>query len=522
MGGSPKSGSERGKAVPGSGMAPHVARAVGTVQAKQLAAGPSPMAPVAPHLAKALYRPAPASPPAQAKRAGPPALAPHVARAVAGIPSGAGPGRLAAHLAAAQARMAPPAPAPAAHVAAALRGGAAAGAAVQAMKRTRQTGKKDEKVVKKQKLDNSKAQENTKKRKEKIEQSVGEVNRQIFASNKSQPDFFKYVGTGIPTQPIDIRNLGNAPLKLDEESSGFSNLAFSIKNRDDVGPEVQLGLVSDPRSSRRFVRASANEKGFNDTIRSNVPKSKKLQDYYREALRSLHVRWRCEDLQKNSQHLSLSEIDQILLEAYQTFPDDEDSFLTQVNFLAGYKVHKKTRKLARRQRSKSTRKLAYESHKDLELEVIPNEENFHAESGILHHTSKNSNEVLEKVVGTKVPCVSCTAFFHGKNVPSKILNHTSGAWLSEPSMKQLGFKPDEIEKYLLHIHSKLGNVLVNRHVGSNGEITVKQQTIELDPSSDSEDEDAIVDFDIEVQTTKKGEKLLARVESFMARKFQTV
>lgn len=521
-------------------LAPHVARAVAAVQAKlpaharpaqarPVAAAPATRpaaAQLAPHVARAMAG-------AVSPKTAPPArtAAAHVAAAVAAPPAISPPAgrlpRLAAHLQAAQARMATPAlpTAPAAHVAAARH--AQLPGAVQAMKRSAPPPKN--KAKKKRKVDTSSSgtpstspppkEHPSVKNKVVIDNAVSNVNSQIASLDPSTPKFFSYTGTGIPTQPIDLFGLGKRALKLSREDSSLSNLAYATKGLSEVGPEIQYGVVSNRKSGQRHLRISGNSKDSNDWIRGTLPSSNRLEDFYKQTLRPHHVRVRREELQQNAQHLTTSEFDQVLEEAYQDFADDQDGFRTQVNFLAGYRVHKKFRKTKKRQRSKSARHLAYGSHKDWRLEVATNSKDIHAESAILTETLTNTDEVLEKVRGTKVPCVSCTTFFHGKKVPAAILNHTSGAWLSESSMAQLGFKLTEIENYLNHIHQQLKGAKLYSYDGNNGEIAIEDQTVELDPSSDSEDEEAHLGIDVRSQTTLKGQKLLARMDSFEARHF---
>lgn len=488
-------------AAPAAKPAQHVARAMtGTLSPKASAAAPQPAA----HVAAAVS-----------------AATGHAPRQAAAQPGRLA--RLAAHLQAAQARLAPAGPAaPAAHVAAASR----AGAAVQPMKRAATTKKKP--PAKKQKTapaptatppGSAPDEHYSKKFKVIVDTAVSNVNAEIVTANTSQPNFFTYKGTGIPTQPVELTHLGKRALKLSAEDSSLANLAFSTKGLGSVGPEIQFGVVRNRKSGQRQLRISGNSQSYNDKIRAKIPASNRLEDYYRDSLRARHVEQRREELQQNSQHLNAGEIDKVLAESLEIHPDDREAFRGLASQLAGYKVHKKYRATPNRQRSKSARRLAYGSHKDWRIEVATNSTDIHAESAILSETLANADEELEKVRGTKVPCVSCSTFFRHRKVPAAILEHTSGAWLSESSMKQLGFDLKEIEKYLKHIHKVLGPVTLNSYDGANGEIAIKDQTLNLDPASDSEDEEAHTAIDIRQQTTAKGRKLLARIDKFEKQNF---
>lgn len=480
------------QAKPAAAPAPHVARAMaagraGAVQAKTVAA-PAP----APHVRTAIaaHRAPPGS--AQAKQA--PLPPPHVAAAVA---AGRNPG-------AAQARPAAPLPQPAAHLAAALYQGQAAGqGAVQAMKRKATVDRK-ETVRKKRKL---------------IDDTVEQVNREIRNNNPKQQNFFEYKGTGILTQPVNISKLKKAKLKLDSEQSGLSNLSFGVKQLEKVGPEVQFGIVENTQSGSRKIRISANESKFNQKIRKRLPKSGRLEDLYREELRKKNVENRRQDLEKHSQKLSQKQVNESLDFAFGIESNDKEDFLQILNYRLGQEVHSLTRKNDQRRRAKSARKMAYDSHKDLEIEVVTNEKNIHAESAIVLETLKNPHEKLRKVAGTKVPCISCTTLFRKYKVEDAILDHTSGAWLSESSMTQLGFKPNEIEGYLRHIHSVIGKSTIYQHSVKSGEISVKQQTVDDDPSSDSEDEDATQLFEFGEVTNKSGRDRKAQIKRFVKKHF---
>jgi hypothetical protein len=181
------------------------------------------------------------------------------------------------------------------------------------------------------------------------------------------------------------------------------------------------------------------------------------------------------------------------------------AFDKEVNRLLALKAHKSTRRDEGRRRMKSARQFAYGPiHSSLPVDVANNDEEIHAESAIYTQTEKNPNEEITKVYGTKVPCLACQTFFRGKGVGDKMMDHSSFAWLSESSLKQLGFKKGEIQLYLLHIRATLGGSGINEYGVSSGEIAITDLTVDSDPASDSEDEDARKGFDY--QTLGSGKK----------------
>ena len=470
-------------------LAPHVARAIGAAQAKPNPAlgKPRPAIPApAAHVRQAVG--AVQAKPAAAVQ---PRVAPHMARALA-PPSAATAGRLV---------QAKPAPALAPHVTAALGTGAAA--VLQASKKSKAA------------LD---------QRKVEVRDIVVKVNDRVEKLTPGRTNYFESKVTSFQDQKIAIRNLPSQNLELSRKQSHFSSLAYVIKHHFDVGPEFQIGLLGDRQNNSKAFVFSSNTGAANRRIEKRTKTRKNLKDYYKQALRHRNSRARAEQLVKDARKLKVTKMRQILTESLRV-SNDKASFLKLVNSKIGREVHANTRTDELRLRMKAARRLSYRwTNGSLPIEVTQNTKNIHSESSILTEYPKNKNQQLKMVMGTKVPCISCLAFFRGKNVPDLILDHTSATWLSKSSMEQLGFTTDQIDKYLLHIAKVLNNANIYQHVSRDGEIPVEKLNIDDDPSSDSEDEDAIEDYSYKTLKqpnkgrktgTKLGIKLHGMIEDFV-------
>lgn len=480
-------------------LAPHVARAIGAAQAKLPPAGaaagppgrPAP-ARVAPHVAAAIQacsRPGATRPPA-----------PHLARSLAPP--------VQTKAAAAPAR-------PAAHVAAAI---ARPGGAAQAMPRPPQRPLPPALAPA---LSGPVVQRSRDLQKEKktIFDAIDEVNKSIVTTDPTKVNFFFGEVTSLQNQKVGIRQLPKKKLKLDKEQTRVSNFALSVRDRFKLPPEVQIALVHDTKKDKRYFRMSANKKKFNEKLSQSLEQSGTVEKFYSKHLRKFHIRSRRNQLFQQARTLSASELNAILEDAYKLESTDKDSFYSIVCQQIAMAAHRKNRLNEHRLRIKSARALAIHARRMLKLKVTKNTKDFHAESSILDE--KKPHEKLEMVLGTKVPCIACTAFFHGKKVPEAILHHTSFGWFSFSSLSQLGFGKGEIKKYLEHLHETLGKVPdVFQHEQKDGDLTGENFTFD-EPDTDSEDEDAIqgFDFDLIPKTTAKDKSMIKKIETFQNKNF---
>lgn len=502
---------------PARPVAPHVRAAIGhsaPVPATQAKAAPAPARPVAPHVRAAIGHPAPA--PATQTKAAPASVrpvAPHV-RAAVGHPAPAAQAKTAgmkppaAHVAAAVARSSakpaaqampaatvrPPAP----HLAAAIQLASAppprpAAGVLQPAKQAAWL-----------------------KRKQGYIDEVGAANQTIHNLDKTQPTYFKL----FPDVPADVKVSisglpSSGPLNLGQTQSQMVNFSYSMKEVSNAAPELQTAIISDKSKKISRVRLSANKKNTNKKLVSLV-KDKKLSDVYKHGLRPHHVAKRRKTLEQAAPSLSKTEV-RAILNAAKGNPQVKlrKDFDKEVNKQLALKAHKKTRKDEARRRMKSARQLAYVTYPNLPVDVANNDEGIHGESAIYTQTAKNPNEEVTMVFGTKVPCLACQTFFRGKGVSHLMIDHSSFAWLSEPSLKQLGFAKDEIQKYLLHIRATLGGSGINEYSVSSGEIAITDLTVDADPASDSEDEDAREEFDYQKLSTetKKNQEFLMEIET---------
>ena len=512
---------------PARPVAPHVRAAVGhpaPTPAAQAKAAPAPARPVAPHVRAAVGHPAPA-PAAQAKAAPAPArpVAPHV-RAAVGHPAPAP---------AAQAKTTGMKP-PAAHVAAAVARSSAKPAAqakpaatatartpaphlAAALQRAPAPPPRPAAGV----LQRSARQVAWQKRRQGYIDDVGATNQTIHGLDNTQPSYF----TLFPDVPADVKVSisglpSSGPLKLGQTESQMVNFSYSMKEISEAAPELQTAIISDKSKKISSIRLSANDKKTNKRLVGLV-KKRKLSEVYKDEVRPYHVTKRRKMLERTATSLSKTEIRAILDEAKKD-PQVKirKDFDKEVNRRLALKAHKSTRKDEGRRRMKSARQFAYGPiHSSLPVDVANNDQEIHAESAIYTQTEKNTNEEITMVYGTKVPCLACQAFFRGKGAPHLMIDHSSFAWLSESSLKQLGFKKGEIQQYLLHIRATLGNSGINEYGVSSGEIAITDLTVEDDPSSDSEDEDARTGFDYrklssgKKKPTKKDQSFLMEIET---------
>lgn len=496
------------KSSPPTAPADHLRRALAAAQARPAqakiavpaAAPPGPAPHVARAMAVASACPATTAARIQAKTA--PAPAPHVAAAIARPgppPADARIARLASHLQAAQAKMSPP-HTPAAHVPSAL-----AGPGVGVLQASRRT-KKD--------LD-----ERKKKVKKIVETANKEIKKKKLTTGGS--DFFESKVTSFQDQKIVIKNLPQQNLKLTRRQSHVSSLAYIVKHHFKTGPELQIGLLRDRNDDNTAFVFSSNTSKDNRRIEKFTSRRRNLTSYYQKTLRRKNVQLRLDQLRKEARKLKITKLRQILSRVHKIESNDEWRFLSLVSREIAFEAHINSRAEAMRLRMKAARRMAYRwKLRHLPIKVTKNQQNIHSESSILKENPDTKKQNLELVVGTKVPCISCLTFFKGKKVPDKILEHTSATWLSESSMKQLGFDTDEIKKYLLHIATVLKGATVYQHLSRDGEIPVESLDIDNDPSTDSEDESAIDDYDYTSLTnTKAGTKLQDTIHDFIEDNF---
>lgn len=459
--------------------APHVARSIAAAQAKPSqqvgrnaaqpkAAGAPGVRPPASHVAAALARVA--APPAAALPKILPATAPaaprapHVAAALAASRSAqpkAGPARpqVAAHVAAAaERRGAPPPPA----------------GVVQ------------------------RSQAAWLKRKQAYVDGTAEGNKAIKTLTGSSQNYFD-LSADVPAD-VKVAIHGqprSGPLNLNRDASQMVNFSYSLKELQSVEPELQTALIRNTTSATiDKIRLSANTSTINSGIRK-LTKTRNLGKLYRKEIRPFHVTRRRAMLEREAAKVGKRDLRKILDEVKERKKGKARvSFDRGVNKRLAALLHARTKKEEARKRMKSARGFALDPrYTGLPVHVPDNTDNIHAESAIEAETETQPNEEIAMVYGTKVPCLACQAFFQGKGVRNLLMDHSSFAWLSESSLKQLGFKKDEIKDYLLHIRSTLGTLGLNEYGVSSGEISIADLTVDDDPASDSEDEDARSAFD---------------------------
>lgn len=514
-------------------MAPHVARAIGAAQAKPApATGPGHR--LAPHVAAAV-RPSAAAPAAQPFRPPQPATAPHVAAAVArpGHAMAAGPLQkkapvlpaIARHVAAA---IAPPAPAsrpaaPPAVAPAAPTGRLAGLSAHLAAAQAKMTfSPRPNALHVPAACGVVQPSRDLAKEKKNISKTVDKVNNKIVKIDKSHQNYFVGHVTSLQNQKVAIKHLPKSKkkLKLTREQTRISGFAYSIREKYKFTPEVQIGLLLDTNTNHRSFSISTNKKSFNTKLAGKLGTGgTSIRRFYRKRLRQFHVERRGMQLHRAVRTLKVGEINAVLKKAYQIEPNDEDAFLEQVDKLLAREAHIKTKLDEMRLRQKAARALAISSKRKLRMRATKNTGSIHSESSILGEKKKTQDLIM--VVGTKVPCLACRAFFQGKNVSQAVLSHSSFAWLSLASLKQLGFEKGDIEGYLDHLYEVLGKVPdLYQHGDKDGELTEDNFTWG-DDDTDSEDEDAMKGFVVRevVKPTKKDESIFKRIDDFVSNNF---
>lgn len=359
------------------------------------------------------------------------------------------------------------------------------------------------------------------KRKQGYIDDVTATNTTIHGLDNTQPSYF----TLFPDVPADVKVSisglpSSGPLNLGQTESQIVNFSYSMKEISKAAPELQTAVISDKTKKINRIRLSANDKKTNKKLVGLV-NGKKLSDVYKDRVRRHHVTKRRTTLERAAASLSKTELRAIVNEVKgNPKVKNRKDFDKEVNRLLALKAHKSTRKDETRRRMKSARQFAYgPTHSNLPVDVANNDEEIHAESAIYTQTAKNPNEEITMVYGTKVPCLACQTFFRGKGVSNLMIDHSSFAWLSESSLKQLGFKKGEIQKYLLHIRTTLGTAGINEYGVSSGEIAITDLTVDADPASDSEDEDARNEFDYQKlgsgkkKATKKDQAFLMEIDT---------
>lgn len=499
--------------------APHVARSIAVAQAKP---GSQVGRKEAVHVSAATVRP---GAPAQAKLASPLAPAPHVAAAIARpSPQLAAPKAVlpkvapvhrapAAHLAAAlasrgaaQAKPAASRP-PAAHVAAALSAARAAQAksiparpaaaahvaAAAARGQAAPPPAARPGVV-------QRSQAAWLKRKQGYVDGTQAANQAISTLTGNASDYFKlHADVPADSKASIIGLTQSGPLALDQDASQMVNFSYSLKERGSVEPELQTALIRDKTSKAvTRIRISANTSAINSTL-AGFTTRRKLGNYYKRVIRPHHVERRLGMLEREASLIGKRDLRAVVesVRKSQVAKGDPSrkNFYRKVNKKLALLLHQRTRKAEARKRMKSARGFAFDPrYTNLRIHFPDNTDNYHAESAIQEETDNQPNEEIERVYGTKVPCLACQAFFQGKGVRALLMDHSSFAWLSKSSLKQLGFTEDQIKEYLLHIRTTLGTLGINEYGASSGEIMISDLTVDADPASDSEDEDARTSF----------------------------
>lgn len=519
-------------------MAPHVARAIGGLQAKPAGSPHLSRTPPAPHVAAALRPPPrPAAAPVQpfAPAARPPAAHVQAAQSRAALQrqAAAPPRTPAAHVArgvAAQAKPATPAaPTRAPHVAAALAGGAQPKpaphrlAALASHVRAAQAkmGPAGEVVQRARRT-----KEDLEERKKEIRKIVGKVNETIEDDDSDREDFFVSQVTSFQNEKIGIRDLPTRDLVLGRRQSQVSNFAYLVKHHFKAGPEVQIALLQDAQKQRSGFLLSTNTGRANRKLKEDLPTKiarRNVKYFYQDSLRSKNVRIRMQQVESQARRsLKVAKLRGILSNVESQKLGSKKEFLKEVSWQIARQMHKDTRRNEMRVRMKSARGLAYSSSlRKLPLSITSNSDDIHSESDILNTVGGKKKTSIEFVVGTKVPCIACQTMFWGKGVQDAILDHTSGAWLSKSSMKQLGFTPTQVRRYLLHIGEILDGVDLYQHDDPHGEIGIENMTdLDSDPSSDSEDDEVVDEFRYTaIGGTKRGDDLVNRIELFATNVF---
>jgi hypothetical protein len=450
-------------------LAPHVARAIGAAQAKPDPARSAERV-AAPHLSRALA----AGGAPQAKLAGGrPGPAPHVRQAVARC---------------VLQQKTPPSPRPAPHLAAAL---AAPPPVVQKMELSPEQAK----LLAKQERRRRTLERATQQRGY-IDTGIGELHRGL-----EKPFFTAHHSGPVQDFKVGIAGLETAPLGLDLELSQLSNFSTSIKDLYGAKPEVQTAIVRDKSTNQTRVKLSTNFNAKNKRIRKDTGGTT-LKAFYGKDLRPSHVAKRHNSVKSHLRRLDDSEIEKTLEETWDPTKGEKE-FDQAANLRLAKIGHLGSRQGEVRRRIKSTRQLALNSaYSDALVEVADNPFDYHAESAVLDECIAK-NEELQKIIGTKVPCLACKAHFAGKSVPGLLLRHTSFGWVSSSSMKQLGrailgtITQEDVAWYLNHLHKTLGGSDLKAYAVSSGKISVKDLTVFDDPS-DSEDEEAQTKYDYRV------------------------
>jgi hypothetical protein len=497
-------------------LAPHVARAVGAVQAKEAPGQTRPPAPhlaralaaptariqpqhqasappVAPHVAAALSRAAAPTVPARPlqKQAAPvSATAPHVASGIRLPPavprSAGGKGGASPHSLQAKALPAPP---PAAHLEAALRRGAA-GAPAKAVQMSKKPRNKTTTGTARKKTRKELTQERKERNQLYIDTEVNDINQRL-----RQPLFESFTKGAVQDFKVGIKGIQQENLVLGDLTSKMSNFSTSIMGIYEAKPEVQTGIVSNRKTGQVKLKISSNVNSKNKLIRKDVG-DKTLSQFYRSTVRPYHVIKRRNSVRSSIRKLSESQIRDVLEETAKV-SKDEGEFLEKTRQNLALKGHQDSKEKSEvRRRVKSARRFSLKSdYKDTRLDIPDNKDEFHAESLILQDCLAK-NEDLQQIIGTKVPCLACKAYFSSKNAPGLLLRHTSFGWVSASSLKQLGralketISQEDVRWYLGHLQQHLKVVDLRAYNVSSGKISIKDMTLGGDSSSDSEDVDA--------------------------------